>query len=526
MKKITAIIIAILALTIMLAACKGSDAPAGDAAPGTSAAPGGDAAQPAAGSGNSLTVGTLDSADGFDPTTNANCGLGLPLVYDTVLIADYRTGEIKPHLASSFGFTDDLTFVMEIRDDVYFSNGEKMQPSDVIYSLSRFVFENTQFETGFENIDYDASTISGNTITLKLYETDPDLVYYLSNDRWASVVCESYVKSTGAEAFWDAPVGTGAYNCTENVAGSHSSYVRKDSYWGAMPQAGTITVRYYSELTTMMVDFENKVLDVVLDVGAMEYDNANGGAYADAVTQQMPTYDILSVAMPQYIDAFNDIRVRQAIAMGLDVEGITQAVFGSLGTVADSCMIKGIAFYTPTRVNEYNPERAKELLAEAGFGPGDLEFLMLFPGMPSNVMAGTIVQSQLGEIGVTLQVETGDFATIIPRLMANECELGLYGTGGGTSSPSRLLILLSATGTNGMVRNADPEFNAYITEARTSIDPAARAAAFNNAQRWCADNYWYIPVAYPMGALIHHSNVDNLIGTTIRGVNFNYVTFN
>lgn len=523
MKKIIAVLAVILTLTTLLAAC-GGPAAKDNAPAGTSPGTGGDS-NPAPAPANTLTVGTLDSADGYDPTTNANCGLGLPLVYDTVLIADYITGEIKPYLASSFGFTDDLTFVMEIRDDVYFSNGEKMKPSDVMYSLSRFVFENTQFETGFENINYDTSTIDGNTITLKLYETDPDLIYYLSNDRWASVVCESYVKSTGADAFWDAPVGTGAYTCVENIAGSHSTYARKDNYWGEMPQAGTITVRYYSELTTMMVDFENKVLDIVLDVGSAEYDLANGGAYGDALTKQMPTYDILSVAMPQYIEAFNDIRVRQAIALGLDVESITKTVFGSLGTVADSCMIKGIAFYTPIRVNEHNPEKAKQLLAEAGFGPGDLEFLMLFPGMPSNVMAGTIVQSQLAEIGVNLKVESGDFATIIPRLMANECELGLYGTGGGTSSPSRIMILLSETGTNGMVRNTDPEFNSYISEARTSIDPTTRAKAFENAQRWCADNYWYIPVAYPMGALLYHTNVDNIIGTTIRGANLNFVTF-
>ena len=517
MKKTTAVIAAILTIAILLSACGGKTS-SGDSA-GT-AATGSPIAQ------RTLTVGTMDSADGFDPTTNANCGLGLPLVYDTVLISDYATGNVVPYLATSFGFTDDLTFVMEIRDDVSFSNGEQMKPSDVLYSLSRFVFENTQFETGFENIDYDATTINGNTITLKLFESDPDLVYYLSNDRWASVVCESYVKSTGADAFWDAPVGTGAYTCSENVAGSHTTYTRKDSYWGPMPQADTITVRYYSELTTMMVDFENNVLDIVLDVGATEYDQTNSGAYGGARTKLIPTYDILSVAMPQYIDAFNDVRIRQAIAMGLDVEGITQAVFGSLGTVADSCMIKGMAYYTPIRVNEYNPERAKQLLADAGYGPGDLEFLMLFPGMPSNVMAGTIIQAQLAEIGVNLDVQTGDFASIIPRLMANECELGLYGTGGGTSSPSRILILLSETGTNGMVRNSDPVFNSYIFEARTSIDVTVRARAFENAQQWCADNYWYVPVAYPMGALLYHSNVDNVVGTTIRGANLNFVTFN
>lgn len=544
MKRITAILAAILALTILLAACgggsansssvptdSGANAQAGSAAPADSSAPDAPPADAATNAPvdpavqHTLTVGTLDSADGFDPTVNSNCGLGLTLVYDSILILDYETNEVQPNLAASFGFTDDLTFVLEMRDDVYFSNGEKMTPEDVLFSLSRFVYENSQFETGYSNIDFDASAIDGNTITLKLYEPNSDFAYSLSNDRWASVLCKSYVESTGADAFWDAPIGTGAYVCTENVAGSHAAFERREDYWGDPPQAGTVTVRFYAELTTMMVDYENKVLDIALDVGETDYNLANSGSYNDTVTKLFPAYDILSVTLPQYMDVFQDIRVRQAVAMALDVESITQAVFGSLGTVADSCLIQGMEFYESIGVNEYNPERAKVLLAEAGYGEGELTLLMLFPGMPTNEKAGTIVQAQLAEVGINLTVESGDFATVIPRLMNNECELGLSGTGGGTYIASNIFKLIGEEGTNASQRIADGEFNVFIREGNTSIDPAVRAKAYKNAQQWCADNYWYIPVAYSNGATLYHTNVDNVVGLTARSVNLRFVTF-
>lgn len=534
MKKTTAILALILSLALLLCACgtgtSSTDTPAEAPTNAPSAETPSDSdpgdTTPEAPSAQTLTVGTLDSADGFDPTTNSNCGLGLTLVYDTILILDYDTNEVKPNLATSFEFTDDLTFVMEIREGVYFSNGELMTPEDVVYSLSRFVFENSQFETGYSNIDYDATTIDGNTITLKLYEPDPDLIYSLSNDRWASVLCKSYVESSSADAFWDAPVGTGAYVCTENIAGSHATFERRDDYWGDAAAASTITIRFYTELTTMMVDYETKVLDVALDIGQSEYDIAESGAYADTVTKLFPAYDILSVTMPQYMDVFNDIRVRQAIALALDAEAITNAVFGTLGTVADSCLIEGVEYYVSTGVNEYNPERAKELLAEAGYGEGELELLMLFPGMPTNEKAGTIVQAQLAEVGIKLNVETGDFATVIPRLMNNECELGLSGTGGGTYVAGKILTLISDKGTNASQTIADEEFNAFIREGNTSIDPAVRAEAYKNAQEWVAENYWYIPISYSNGATIYHTNVDNVIGLTARSVNLRFVTFN
>lgn len=535
MKRISAILATILVLAMLLSACGGgggsseTQTPAPDTAPSTDPAPTGDSdpdPAPDSSEPRTLSVGTLDSSDGFDPTVNSNCGLGLTLVYDSILILDYSTNEVVPNLATSFGFVDDLTFEMEIAEDVYFSNGELMTPEDVIFSLSRFVFENSQFETGFNNIDFDNSTIDGSKITLKLFEADPDLIYALSNDRWASVVCKSYVESTSADAFWDAPIGTGAYICTENIAGSHATYERRDDYWQGAPAASTVTIRFYSELTTMMVDYETGVIDIALDVGEAEYDLANSGSYSDTATKLFPAYDILSVTMPQYIEAFDDIRVRQAVAMALDVEGITKAVYGSLGTVADSCLIDGVEYYSSIGVNEYNPDRAKELLAEAGYGEGELELLMLFPGMPTNEKAGTIVQAQLAEVGIKLNVESGDFATVIPRLMNNECELGLSGTGGGTYVASKILTLISEKGTNASQTIADEDFNVFIREGATSTDPAVRAEAYKNAQQWVADNYWYVPIAYSNGAVVHHTNVDNVVGLTARSVNLRFVTFN
>jgi len=528
MKRTSILLALLLCFALLMSACGApkTEAPA-ENAPAAEAPADAPAAEEAAPEAKTLTVGTQDAADGFDPTVNSNCGLGLMLVYDTVLYRNPETGEVGPMIAESFEFTDDTTLVLQIREGVKFSNGETLTPEDVLFSLQRFVTENTQFDPGYDNIDFENSTIDGNTLTLKLLVSSPNILNSLANDRWASVLCKSYVESSDPEAFWDKPVGTGPYTCVENLNGSHSTYERRDDYWGDMPEADTITIRHYSELTTMMVDFENGVLDIALDVGETDYKLAIEGSYGDDVVGKLyPTYDILAVTMPEYVEVLDDVNVRKAIALALDTQGITNAVYGSLGTVADSSLIPGVEGYKSVGVNVYDPDQARQLLADAGYAEGDISLLMLFPAMPANEKASTIIQAMLAEVGINITIETGDFATVIPRLMNNECELSLFGTGGGTYTATDVYATIGASSTNAGARCTDETFNEHLNAGSTEMDASVRADEYNKAQDALAETYRFIPIAYANAANIYHNNVDNVIGTVARSIGLRYVTFN
>ena len=528
MKRTSILLALLLCFALLMSACGSpkAEAPAAEA-PATEAPAAEAPAEEAAAEPKTLTVGTQDAADGFDPTVNSNCGLGLMLVYDTVLYRDPETGVVGPMLAESYEFTDETTLVLEIREGVKFSNGETMTPEDVLYSLQRFITENTQFDPGYDNIDFENSTIEGNTLTLKLFTAAPNLPNALANDRWASVLCKSYVESTDDEAFWDKPVGTGPYTCVENLNGSHSTYELRDDYWGDMPEAETITIRHYSELTTMMVDFENGVLDIALDVGETDYNLAMDGSYGDNVVGKLfPTYDILAITMPEYVEVLDDINVRKAIAYALDPEGITKAVYGSLGTVADSSLIPGVEGYKSVGVNVYDPEQARQLLADGGYAEGDISLLMVFPSMPANEKASTIVQAMLAEVGINVSVESGDFATVIPRLMNNECELSLFGTGGGTYTATDIYATIGESSTNAGARCTDETFNAHLNAGSTEMDASVRADEYAQAQDALAETYRFIPLSYANAAVLYHDNVDNIIGTVAKSASLRYVTFN
>lgn len=535
MKRMLSMLLAV-AMLLSLAACGGGSgsASAGTADSGTAAnsapaetkqdAPNDAAAQddtpaPAEDSGKpkELRVGTLDSTDNFDPCSNSDCALGLMMVYDTVLKLNYETMEVEPCIATEWNWVDDTTLELTIRDDVTFSNGDALTPDDVLYSLSRFIYENDQFDPGYDVIDFDASTIDGSKLTLKLKEVDADFLLELANDRWASVLNEDYVKAN-PDSFWDAPCGSGPYTCTENVDGSHSTYQRREDYWGDLPSASTVTVQNYSEATTMMADFETGALDLALDVGETDYQTAIDGGYGDDVQgKTFKTWDLLALCLPQYMDMFQNEKLREAISLSIDTQAITNAVYGSMGQVADSILIDGCDYYEPIGVHEYNPEKAKELLKEAGYENG-LDLKVVIPSMPANDKCAEIIQAYFADVGINLSVESYDFATAIPILMSNGTDISIFGTGGGTYTAKMITTTIGATSTNGGARVEDKEFNDYLDAAATTQDTKVRQENYTKAAQWAFDNYWTLPISYAEAGSIYHGNISNVTGLVARSV--------
>lgn len=517
MKRILSLVLA-LGMAVSLCSCGsgGSGSSAGETA---SAAP----SATAESGPETLRVGTLDATDTFDPCSNSDCGLGLMMVFDTILKLNYATMEIEPCVAESWKWVDDTTLQLTIRDGITFSNGDKLTPEDVLYSLSRFVNENDQFDPGYDNIDFDASTIDGNVLTLVLKEVDADFLYELANDRWASVVDKAYV-TANPDSWWDAPVGCGPYTCVENVDGSHSTYKLRDDYWGDLPDAENVIINNYTEATTMIADFENGDLDIALDVSETDYQAAQAGDYGDDVqTGTFKTWDLLAVCLPQYTKMFQDIRVRQAVSLALDTNAITNAVYGSLGQTADSILIDGCDYYSSIGVHEYDPDQAKQLLTEAGYGNG-VDLKVVIPSMPTNDKCAEIVQAYLKKVGINLTVESYDFATAIPILMANGTDISIFGTGGGTYTASMITNTIGASSTNSGARVSDKEFNDYLNAAISSLDNATRQENYTKAAQWAFDNYWTLPISYAEAVDLYHGNISNVTGLVARAVDLSAVT--
>ena len=134
------------------------------------------------------------------------------------------------------------------------------------------------------------------------------------------------------------------------------------------------------------------------------------------------------------------------------------------------------------------------------------------------------VQAMLKEVGINLSVESYDFATAIPILMANGTDISIFGTGGGTYLDSQVLDTIGQNSTNGGARVSDPEFNEHIEAARVAKDEQTRQAEYDAVQQWAFDNYRTLPIGYAQAVVLYHNNIGNVTGLNARSIDIVAVT--
>ena len=535
--RILAMLLAGTMLFGLLTACgskdpdpSGSDAPqqsesqpADSSDPATTLGPVGEGTYERKTAEGTLTVGLTDTADSFDPSVSFN-SVGMTLVYETILTKDPYTGEITSTIAESWKYTDECTLVIQFKDGVYFSNGEQLTAEDALYSLHRMILTNSRWSTFVDAFNFEKSTADGLTLTLVTDEPFGPGLNYLTS-RYASVLCKSYVESCSEEDFWDKPVGSGPYACVENVSGSHATYALRDDYWGEYEGAETITTKFYAEQSSMMLDYENGDLDMAFDLSVSDAERAKNGGVEHSTVIIAPVYDTYTVCLPEYVEAFNNEKLRMAIAHALDAEAITAAAMGVLGVVATSTLPVGVDYHIDVGGYEYNPELALQYLEESGVDPSTLTLRFVVVNSSTNNNIAELVQAYLDVLGIKVEITSADLPTAVPLFMAGETELVINSMGASAQEPDQQYDTVKASSTNATVRITDPEMDGYLMTGRNSVDPAVRQENYENAQKWLYDSYREIPICDVYECFIYRDYITSFATISPAAPNLLYVQF-
>lgn len=470
-----------------------------------------------------LTVGDLNAVGGFNTAGDNNLHY-FNLVYDKLFELNPDTGEIEPQLVESWEYTDDLTMKFKLRDDVYFSNGDKLTAEDVIWSFQR-LSEHAGLRQWLAYFDMEKCTVDSELeFTMTTYETfGPGIKLFV----WAAmhVLNKDYVEANPDTAFWDAPCGSGPYTVEEIVSGSHVTFVRRDDYWGELPEAEKITIRYYAEPAVMFMDFENGALDAVFQIDDADLTRLENGEVPDVTYQVRTSNEIYTLNLCEYVPEFQDIRVRQAIAHAIDMDAVADAALGGLALKATSTLPSGCAYHIDVGSYEYDPELAKELLAEAGYPDGFDIHIATFQ-RPLNQRIVDTVQYYLGEVGITLDVEMGDPPTIAPKFQAGETDIVIRDTAGGSTvgEPLQIYCGIMSNTTNMAARITDPTLDQYLMDGIHSLDDEVRRENYEAAQQYIYDNVFLMPICELQVAYAYRNyltyNADNLIMPNLRWVHF------
>lgn len=327
-------------------------------------------------------------------------------VYET-LLDGAPDGTTSPGLAELEISEDGLTYTFTLPEGVTFHDGDPLTASDVVASLEE-TRANGVNASDLSRVD----TIEAPddlTVVLTLTEPDSELAFNLS--RRAGVVLNE-----GAADVETSANGTGPFTLAEWSQGSAITLERFDGYWGEPARVAEVVFQFYPEPNALVNALADGDIDLAVSVntdlmGQFE-DNP------DWVISTGPSNGEFTLGYNNAAEALSDQRVRQAITQAIDKEGV-QALFNGYGTIVGAPVPPFDPWYEDlTDLYPYDPEAAQALLADAGYADG-LSLRFVVPNHYPQSVADYVV-SQLGEIGITVDLQLVEFPTWLEQVYSNK----------------------------------------------------------------------------------------------------------
>lgn len=344
-------------------------------------------------------------------------------VYDTLLETD-NEGNTVPGLAESWEQVDELTWKFTLREGVKFHNGDPLTAQDVLFSLKR-VKESSVTRAKGAFMDLENSYAEGNVIILKLTKPYAFVEAQLAYPQF-SIVSEKAV-TEGGDQYGRNPVGTGPYRFVSWTAGDRIELTRNDEYWGNKSILKDLTFRIITESASRTIELESGGVDLVLAISSNDAARIAENPDTELVTRS--SNSLRYVGFNCQKEGLSDVRVRQALNHATDVAVLREILYGLQTSGEAVSMVpegmKGLnKDLTPY---EYNPEKAKQLLTEAGYADG-LEIEFMYLANSTNNMLAELLQALWGEVGVTLVLQPTESGALSSSLNKGEHMMCSAGT--------------------------------------------------------------------------------------------------
>jgi peptide/nickel transport system substrate-binding protein len=442
--------------------------------------------------GGEITVSIVAEPPGWDPTVSTSQEIARVTygnVYEGLVRID-RQGEIVPALAESWEVSGDgLSWTFTLREGVTFHNGEPFTPEDVVAKFERATDPNSghthpEYYEAIENVSAES-----NTVTFTLSAPASSLLYNLARP-------DSIIYPAGTEETQrNQPVGTGPFRFAEWVQGSEVRLEKYADYYGTPAYLDAVTFRIIEDTNAQLAALQAGDIDMVGVALSPENALQLQGDPNIKVTEGSATTEI-TMALNNTREPLDNPLVRQAITHAVDKETIVEGAMFGYGTPIGTHASPIEPYYEELNPYPYDPERARELLAEAGYADGlTLDFEL--PPYPFERRAGEVIAQQLSEVGITANVTNVEWTTWLERIFtAGDYDMTIIGH----SEPRDI----------GVYGNPDyyyhydsPEVQEMLERIETTSDEAEQLDLYREVARTVAEdavNVWVFSPPYLVAA--------------------------
>ncbi|MCI6603238.1 MAG: ABC transporter substrate-binding protein [Clostridiales bacterium] len=437
---------------------------------------------------DTLTVATAYDAITLDPVANNDSpsSHAMHQIYQGLIDLDKDSNPI-PVLAESWELPDDVTYVFHLRKGVKFHNGEEMKAEDVAYSFERarkapavaHIFGDIK-EGSFEMPD---------DYTIKFQLNKPNTGFFKCLAHASGfIVSKKAVEEEGEKKFGQNPVGTGPFKFVEWKKNDHMTFERFEDFWGdPKPAYKTMILRVIPEATNRTIELESGAVDIAYELTPQDIDRVESNP--DLQVLRVPEYSTQYLGLNLSQKPLDDIRVRQAIAYGLDMKAIDAAVWRGVGKAATGPFEGSMQYSIANDMKPFprDVEKAKELLKEAGY-PDGLELTLSTNEKTERVDMAGWIKNMLAECGISVKIEVLEWAAYIEKLESGEQQM--FQIGWTPDAPDADMALWpcfhsSAKGAGGnYVFLEDEKVDKLLEDGRKTPDGEERAKIYKEFQEY------------------------------------------
>ncbi|MEO3858251.1 ABC transporter substrate-binding protein [Acrocarpospora sp. B8E8] len=453
----------------------------------------------------------------FDPAQADNSTVDEVVIpaYDTLV--RYEGDKLSPSVATEWAFAaDGKSLDVTLRGDVTFHDGAKLTAADVAYTLDRIA----KLKIGVASLmsAYDSTTVTDDThLTIKLkqaYSPFPAALtrVYLLN---SALVKTNAGADDGQQWLAAGDAGSGPYKLAGYTPNQEAKFVKFDGYWGGFTgQATNVVFRYLPQAATQKTSLTSGDIDIAMDIDPNDWAGLESSGY---VVNKADTNVQLYVFFKMKDSPLADKALREAIAYSYDYDQHVSAILKGAGKKAVGVLPSAMSCFDPTVPQPgRDPEKAKSILAAAGLK--DVTLTMTYLKATAEMeQAATLLQSNLAEVGITLQLEAITYPQYAEKLKSNATtpDLGMIYAFPPYPDPDSVLYLLfdSKFINNGQNNGGydNPAIDTLVRGAQQQTDLDQRCTAYKEAQQTIAADVPSVNMSNPQYVTVLRAGLNGYV---------------
>ena len=422
---------------------------------------------------NELVVGIAqDLDDSLDPHKTVKAGTREVMfnVFEG-LMKPTPDGDLTPAIAEKYEVSEDRrTYTFHLREGVQFHNGETVTAEDVVYSIQRCA---AATETGIVQVEAfsvieDLKAVDERTVSITISEPSNEFISYMTT----AVLPAGYDKQD------TDPVGTGPFKFVSRTAQDSVVLEKFNEYWGTPAQLDKVTLKVMENADSLMMSLQSGAIDLCAHLTSTQVAQLEKDFNVAEGTMNL----VQAMYLNNAVTPFDDVRVRQALCYAVDKQEIIDLAFDGYGSPIGSSMYPAFGKYFDDSLTNYytrDVEKAKALLAEAGYPDGfDMTITVPSNYKPHMDTAEVLVQ-QLAQIGVNATIEPIEWESWVSDVYAGrQFQSTVVGVDASTMTARALLERFTSDYGKNFINYNNAEYDALFQQTLTAYDDAEQTAIY------------------------------------------------